>query len=109
MLDMVRYRLHTCPAVFKDAFVFCLVSPPPGDPGEGPDWHFPAIPARIREEAYFHFDFGLKPSWDKGAPSGSGGSGGAGGRGDAVQFAQWCSQLAPARRPAQPPAVHPGT
>ncbi len=48
--------------VFKDAFFVALVSSPPGDPGEGPDSHFPKeikacgpIPARIRGETHFLF------------------------------------------------------
>ncbi len=51
---------------------FILFWPPlfPGGPGEGPDCHVPKeivgcgpIPARIREQVYFVFHFGLKRSW----------------------------------------------
>jgi hypothetical protein len=48
------------PAVFKDAFYFVLVSPPPGGPGEGPDCRFPLkiddclpVPAWIRRAMCF--------------------------------------------------------
>ncbi len=52
------------PAVFKDAFDFALVCPPPGGPGEGPDCHFPKeiggfgpIPGQIRGETHLLLSF----------------------------------------------------
>ncbi len=59
------WDLSNFPVVYKDAFDFVLVSPPPGGSGGGPKGieGFGPIPARIWRETYFDFHFGLQRSW----------------------------------------------
>ncbi len=61
---LVASRLSYDPVGVKVVFYFVLVSPSPGGPWEGPDFHFLVtiagfrpIPARIHGETYFSILF----------------------------------------------------